>query len=170
MSLLRDPSEYEGLRPMSRHSQALQVWAHPAFDPYISWTLYCIRRRREQDQFWIRRVVWDQRGDPSNGLTIKDPIASDGQLQTDVAKKLIDGLGDLKADALFPTSNRIGLDGITYGIKSGSHMCHTEVSWWCDPPKEWYGVLEFFVNATECLNRSLPKSALNVDFSRYLAD
>ena len=62
----------------------------------------------------------------------------------------------------FITSNRLGLDGITYGIEISVFGHSARLSWWNTPLPEWAALGTWHAEAIEKLDGLLPTSTPSI--------
>jgi hypothetical protein len=107
-----------------------------------------------KQEFFLRRVVWDQRC-----VQVHDPMiyACESPLESSVFRFL---LSELQAIDLHPFSpvSIIGLDGTSHGVEAGSCYLSARLAWWETPPKEWEPLQNWHTRATALFDSLLPSS------------
>lgn len=149
--LLENPLRYPGLPRKKSPKVLLRVWRYPAFEPHCSWTVI-----EDKKQYFLRRVVWDQR---TGGISpdAKKMYGAEAQLDESVLDALQEGLWAITLPA-FILVNTVGIDGVSNGIEVGNYMASARFSWWCDPPTEWAPLQAWHNEAIQVFERLLPSS------------
>jgi hypothetical protein len=85
----------------------------PSFDPYASWTIF------DTGEFWVRRVVADQRYVHITPVDI-DIYVADSILNEGAARRLISDVETLTNSVDPPRASGVVLDGMRLGIRRQS--------------------------------------------------
>jgi hypothetical protein len=153
---LKSPEQFPSLPPRREFDRLLCLWRLPSFMPHASWSLF---RQRENDSYVVRRLMHDRcRGLPVN---VHDPhvYGAEGLLQAEEGKRI---LGAFEALHL-PVFNRfpgVGLDGTSYGVRSGNFSAGACIEWWEHGPEGWTPLCDLFEHTVECFERVLPAASL----------
>lgn len=152
MYLLSHPHLLPEQKGLGKFHLALRLWHYPAFEKYTVWLVY--RGVKDDTSCLLREVVWDMQDEaermlnPLEGLKRGFHIEPTFRTRTiEIKREETDNrLAELQSLSLpaFIHSDRIGLDGESFGIAVGTGFLNAQVSWWCDGPEEWQQVITWF--------------------------
>lgn len=132
----------------------LRFWMHPSFNPWVSWTVF---QDRNEDEWFVRRITWDPTDpDIAAGITT---YAAEGRIPEEHARQLHIRLAEIQIN-VFPLENRIGLDGVRFGIEKVQFANTSSLSWWCSPPKGMEPLAKWLEFASKSVESSLPAATL----------
>jgi hypothetical protein len=139
LDLLSDPSSYPALAPLRSRDIRLQLYTLPSFEPLSTWTIYS----PDEGKCIVRRIRWDRVADGALEIGSPTTFGADAWIEADVIEEY---LGELSGMMISPFNmpNKVGLDGVTFGVRRRTFGCFAEVSWWCEPSpgnetlSDWY--------------------------------
>ena len=135
----------------------LLIWSYPAFSAYCSWSLFTEQKAIEQICS-LGRIKWVRSGHFPFTVVNSYSLGSEAITDCQQAKGIIDRLCEIKLQSLPP--DRIGIDGIIYGIEiteRGSDRC----TWWSIPPEDWQPLLIWFQDTVAIFDAILPKNNIS---------
>ena len=149
---LDDPSGFPGLAQLDPRRLEFQLFIFPAFDPYVSWSIFS----NDEESWSVRRIAWNHREDFQiivGGPTI---YAADAKIPVGVASALLSELKAIKVPSFnFPST--LGIDGVSHTVRRESSYHSSEVSWWCDAPQGWEDLESWYHRTLPFLDRFLPE-------------
>lgn len=136
----------------------LTLVARPAFHNWESWTIAvadappdpahpeAAASLRRMGPCRLRKCVWDKGSaddlfrhlPPMERHQLVDPriVIHDRDVPAATWASLSRELANCRVPVLLAHS-RLGLDGVTFTLRTGDHMGSAEIEWWCDGPPEW---------------------------------
>ena len=153
LQLLESPASYPSLgeRPYAR--TLVRLWRYPSFEPYSSWALI-----EAKSQVFLRRVTWDK----SQWLDFTPvTFGSEVLIEAPAYEGLLSRLREIQLPP-FINFNRLGLDGVTYGIEISVFGLSARLSWWDTPPPEWAALGTWHAEAIEKFDGLLPTSTPSI--------
>jgi hypothetical protein len=157
LAALRDPRNLLKTAPVGNREFILQLWRHPAFDSWMSWTVYSPWHGRTTAAL-VRRTIWDchrDRAALSNPVKLArkrkpaEPTVyvKDADLEWKQVESWLASLAALR----LPLTRRsdLGLDGESNGLRYGDPFLGVELRWSGSGPKEWKDLLKLFERIRE---------------------
>ena len=123
--ILTSPENYPGLQARATNDRLLLIWCYPSFAPYCSRPLF-VQNTNQPRSYSTRRIKWQQ---CHNVWLGREPftVGCEAAIDISTTEAIVQKFTSLKLQSLEPRE-RIGIDGIIYGVESSKLNCY--FSWW----------------------------------------
>ena len=151
LAVLGRPEAYPGLEPLDRTDIVLRLFRFNGLGEYIVWVV-----ARRPDGYLVRRIVWDRARSHRPGELEPVTFGSDSHIPAGSMERHLRALRSISVRP-FLTDDRIGLDGVTFGIQCGDSPTTVRLSWWSDAPNEWRALEAWYGETVGDLEAALPR-------------
>ncbi len=151
--VIRDHFGHQGL-PARTATKCTQIWMCPSLSPWVSWSLF------QDGQFYVRRITWS----PADRSQVGSPdtYAAEGIVPVQIAESILDSLALLNLQP-FVEQDSVVLDGVTYGVSSGSAGLSSQVEFTLPLPKHLEPAAQWIASSVSALESCLPSSTIELD-------
>jgi hypothetical protein len=156
-ALLRDPRAFPNSAPIGNRQFILQLWHHPSFDSWSSWTVYSPWHGMTTTAL-VRRAIWDCHRDrvavnhpqriAVRSASFKPTVyVTDATMEWKAVREWLGRLAEIRVPLIH--THKLGTDGETRGLRCGDDFLAMEFQWWGDGPHEWKDLLKFYERARD---------------------
>lgn len=154
LDILKKPWLFEGLPPHNEPIIFFRMWEYIWFQAHWSWSILF-----ESDKCVVRRLVWDHATDMKAPFGKPSVYGAEAFISISEGEKMISNFKNLKFTPP-QKPHQIGTDGNHLGVDYHSYNQGILLNWWCEAPKEWQTIQDWFNQTKYILEAALPKTTI----------
>jgi hypothetical protein len=151
LAMLAHPETYPGLERLGPSDIVLKLFRFAGLGEYCVWAV-----AQRPAGYVVRRIVWDRTQSHRPEEISPVTFGCDSHVPTEVMERRLATLRTLSVPPLL-LDDRIGLDGVRFGIECGTFLGAAALSWWSDAPMEWREIETWYEDLVAALEAGLPR-------------